>query len=109
MSLMHISETCDATRSQSLDWPSRNSIYANVFLAQFISQIAHRTFQAGLGDGYHVVTRHDFFRGVVSHGHDRSAIAHERHSCTGYRDERINTYIERNPKTFAGRVCEITL
>src|SRR5258706_8860993 len=51
----HIAKARNAAGGESLDGTSRDRIYANVLLSQFVGEIAHRALEAGLGYGHHVV------------------------------------------------------
>src|SRR5208282_5612173 len=105
----HVAEAGDAARGQSFDRAGGNGVYANLFLAQFVGEIAHRALESGLGHSHHVVAGHDFLRCIVSHGHDRATVFHERGGGTRDCDQRVDAHVERNAEAFARRVEEVAL
>src|SRR6266496_1873637 len=105
----HISQSRNPACCQSLDWSCGDCIDTNLLWSQIIRQIAHATFQCRLGDAHHVVVRHYFLGAEICHRDDAATIFHKRRCGTGQGNQRIDTYVVRYTKAFAGSAYEISL
>src|SRR5258707_13534910 len=97
----HLRKAADAARRQRLHWPGGNAIYADFFGAEVVSKIARACFETRLRRAHYVVMRHHFFRAVISHGENTSAVCHERRDFARKRDQWVSADIMRDPEACA--------
>src|SRR6185437_1854979 len=109
MSLQHVTQTGDTAGGESLDRARRDGVDPNFLRSKVAGEIADGALQSGFGDGHHVVMRDNFLRAKVGHGHDASAVGHERRGGAGDRNQGIDAYVHRDAKAFARSIDELAL